>query len=126
MSTHHNIDIDLFRTFLAAIDLDGLNKAAQAIGRSQSTVSTQISRMEEIAGCKLFEPDGRKVRLTPAGERLSSYARRIVALHDQALDSLVENRTEGSVSLAVMGDYATHVLPAFSGRIHGAPPGNWC
>ena len=104
-----NIDIDLFRTFLAAIDLDGLNKAA--VGRSQSTVSMQIRRMEDILGCTLFVPDGRKVKLSAKGGKLAGYARRIVALHDQTLDAVAGDRTEGSVSLAVMGDYATHVLP---------------
>lgn len=113
MSANRNIDMDLFRTFLATIDLDGLNKAAIAVGRSQSTVSTQIKRMEDIAGCDLFQPDGRKVRLTPAGEKLAGYARRLIALHDEALEALAENRLDGSVSLAVMGDYANHVLPQF-------------
>lgn len=113
MFSNRNIDIDLFRTFLAAIDLDGLNKAAIAVGRSQSTVSTQIKRMEEIAGCALFQPDGRKVRLTPAGEKLAGYGRRLVALHDEALQALAEDPLTGGVSLAVMGDYAHHVLPRY-------------
>ncbi len=111
MLEHRNIDIDLLRTFLAAIDLDGLNKAAIAIGRSQSTVSMQMKRMEEIVGCALFQRVGRKVKLTGSGERLAGYARRLVALHDQALEAMADNRIEGTVGLAVMGDYATHVLP---------------
>ncbi len=116
MFAKRNVDIDLFRTFLAAVDLDGLNKAAIAVGRSQSTVSTQIKRMEEIVGCALFQPDGRKVRLTAAGEKFAGYGRRLVALHDQALEAMAGDRLEGSVSLAVMGDYANHVLPAYLAR----------
>lgn len=111
MLNRRNIDIDLFRTFLAAVDLDGLNKAAMAVGRSQSTVSTQIRRMEEALGTPVFEPDGRKVKLTVAGEKLVGYARRLVALHDQALDAVQSDQIDGAVSLAVMGDYATHILP---------------
>ncbi len=123
MSARRNIDIDLFRTFLAAIDLDGLNKAAAAVGRSQSTVSMQIRRMEEILGCVLFVPDGRKVKLSGDGEKLAGYARRIVALHDQTLDAMAGDRIEGSVSLAVMGDYATHVLPDHLAAFMALHPG---
>ncbi len=111
-----NIDIDLFRTFIAAVDLDGLGKAAEVVGRSQSTVSTQIKRMEEVTGCALFQPQGRKVKLTPAGEKLVVYARKLITLHDQALDAMADDRLEGSVSLAVMGDYANHVLPSYLAR----------
>ena len=123
MSARRNIDIDLFRTFIAAIDLDGLNKAATAVGRSQSTVSMQIRRMEDILGCALFVPDGRKVKLSAEGEKLASHARRIVALHDQALDAMAADRMEGNVSLAVMGDYATHVLPAHLAAFMDQHPG---
>jgi DNA-binding transcriptional LysR family regulator len=106
-----NIDIDLFRTFLAAIDLGGFNKAAAAMGRSQSAISMQLKRMEEGVGCTLFERHGRAMKLTASGEKLAGYARRLVALHDQTLDAMADTRVDGKVSLALMGDYATYVLP---------------
>jgi len=106
-----NIDIDLFRTFLAAIDLGGFNKAAAALGRSQSAISMQLKRMEEGLGCALFERQGRTMKLTASGEKLAGYARRLIALHDQALDAMADTRVDGNVSLALMGDYANNVLP---------------
>ncbi|MEJ8570071.1 LysR substrate-binding domain-containing protein [Microbaculum marinum] len=106
-----NIDTDLLRTFIAVVDQDGFIRAGQALGRSQSAVSMQMRRLEEAVGSALFRRAGRKMQLTPAGETLLGYARRLVALHDEALDVVQDRQVSGSVSLAVMGDYATNVLP---------------
>lgn len=106
-----DIDTDLIRAFLAVIDQDGFIKASHVLGRSQSAVSMQMRRLEEAVDMPLFKRSGRKMVLTSAGETFQGYARRLVSLHDQALDALQENRIAGNVSLAVMGDYAANVLP---------------
>ena len=111
-----NIDTDLLRAFVAIVDQDGFIKASQALGRSQSAVSMQMRRLEDAVDTPLFRRAGRKMNLTPAGETLLGYARRLIALHDQTLDALDENRVSGNVSLAVMGDYATNVLPGILAR----------
>ncbi len=111
-----NIDIDLLRAFVAVVDQDGFIKASQALGRSQSAVSMQMRRLEDAVDMPLFKRAGRKMHLTPAGETLLGYARRMIALHDQTLDVLHEGRVSGNVSLAVMGDYATNVLPNILAR----------
>lgn len=107
-----DIDTDLLRAFLAVIDHDGFIKASHVLGRSQSAVSMQMRRLEDAVEIPLFQRSGRKMVLTSAGETFQGYARRLVLLHDQALDALQESRTVGSVGLAVMGDYAANVLPA--------------
>ena len=106
-----NLDTDLLRTFVMAVDRGGFTQAGNALGRTQSAISMQMKRLEDAAGNALFQRDGRKMRLTPAGELLLGYARQMIATHDQALDALQDSRLSGAVSLAVMGDYATHVLP---------------
>lgn len=106
-----NIDTELFRTFVSIADQDGFIKAAQALGRSQSAISMQMRRLEEAVGCPLFRREGRKMRLTRSGETMLGYARRLVALHDQTLDAVGDSDVSGDVRLAVMGDYATNVLP---------------
>lgn len=111
-----NIDTDLLRAFLTVIDQNGFISASRVLGRSQSAVSMQMRRLEDAVDAPLFRKAGRKMELTPTGETLQGYARRLVALHDQALDVLQEKRVSGSVSLAVMGDYATNVLPNVLGR----------
>jgi len=118
-----NIDTELFRTFVSIADQDGFIKAAQALGRSQSAISMQMRRLEEAVGCPLFRREGRKMRLTRPGETMLGYARRLVALHDQTLDAVGDSDVSGDVRLAVMGDYATNVLPDIIARFMRARPG---
>ena len=104
-----NIDVDLLRSFVTVAELRSFTRAAAALFRSQSTVSTQIRRLEELAGQTLLQRSPQEVFLTRAGEQFHGYARRIVALHDEALDVINAQSVSGRVRLAVMDDYATIV-----------------
>ncbi|MCG8490673.1 MAG: LysR substrate-binding domain-containing protein [Sneathiellales bacterium] len=107
-----NIDTDLLRTFVAIHDHGGFIKAGNGLGRSQSAISMQMKRLEEICETSLFVRVGRKMQFTPQGEKLLSHARKLILMHDQALDSLKQSDVEGIARLGVMGDYATNVLPS--------------
>ncbi|WP_164224160.1 LysR substrate-binding domain-containing protein, partial [Stenotrophomonas maltophilia] len=63
------------------------------------------------------------VQLTRIGEDFLAYARRIVALHDEALDVVNAKVVSGTVRLAVMDDYATIVLPDTLARFVRSHPG---
>jgi len=106
-----NMDIDLLRCFVTIAEMRSFTRAAAALLRSQSTISTQIRRLEELAGQTLLQRSPQDVLLTRAGEDFLGYARRIVALHDEALDVINAQTVSGPVRLAVMDDYATIVLP---------------
>ena len=106
-----NIDIDLLRSFVTIAELRSFTRAAAALARTQSTISTQVRRLEEIASQTLLQRSPQEVLLTRAGEDFLPYARRIVALHDEALDVVRAQSVSGRVRLAVMDDYATIVLP---------------
>lgn len=106
-----NIDIDLLRCFVTIAEMRSFTRAASALFRSQSTISTQIRRLEELAGQTLLQRSPQEVLLTRAGEDFLGYARRIVGLHDEALDVINAQSVSGPVRLAVMDDYATIVLP---------------
>ena len=80
-----DLDISLIRAFLAVVDADGVTAAASALGISQAAASQQIKRLEEALDCRLFERQGRKLVLAPAGERLLAQARRLLALNDEVL-----------------------------------------
>ncbi|HLT76763.1 MAG TPA: LysR substrate-binding domain-containing protein [Ferrovibrio sp.] len=117
-----NIDIDLLRCFATVADLRGFSRAAVTLGRSQSTISMQIRRLEEITGQVLLERSPQGVNLTRRGEEFLNYARRIVALHDEALDIVSAKALRGTVRLAVMDDYATSILPATLARFSRLHP----
>lgn len=117
-----NIDIDLLRSFVTIAELRSFTRAAAALSRTQSTISTQVRRLEEIAGQTLLQRSPQEVLLTRAGEDFLGYARRIVALHDEALDVVRAQSVSGRVRLAVMDDYATIVLPETLARFARSHP----
>ncbi|WP_457825696.1 helix-turn-helix domain-containing protein, partial [Staphylococcus aureus] len=61
-------DFDLLRTFVAVVENASFTRAAERVGRTQSTVSLQIKKLEEGLGRRVFEREGRDLLLTPDGE----------------------------------------------------------
>lgn len=106
-----NIDTALIRTFVTAVELGGFNRAATVVHRSQSTISMQLRKLEDLLGVRLFEKSGRNRVLTREGEEFLLHARRLLTLHDQAIDAMSSSRTRAYVRIGVMDDYAVEVLP---------------
>lgn len=101
-----NFDIDCLRTFLLVADSLSFSRAADDVGRSQSTVSQQISKLEQQVGKRLLERrKGRVVELTSEGRKLLRYARRILQLNDEAYASMSDDVLSGSVHLGVPLDF---------------------
>lgn len=106
------LDIPLLRTLLAVVDSGSFTQAAAQVHRTQSAVSMQIKRLEEVVGRSLFERTGRRSALTREGQALAEYARRILQLHDEALTTISEPEISGAVRLGVPDDYISGFLPA--------------
>jgi DNA-binding transcriptional LysR family regulator len=105
------LELDLLRTFVFVVDTGSLSQAATRVHRTQSAVSMQMQRLEELAGRKLLERCGRGVRLTAAGERMLRQAHKLLRLHDE---TILEVRGEDLTGLAKLGladDYADAFLP---------------
>ncbi|MDT7746099.1 MAG: hypothetical protein QOE59_5177, partial [Actinomycetota bacterium] len=68
--------------------LGSMRAVAERLQTSTSSVSQQIAALAREAGAPLVEPDGRRVRLTPAGRRLADHAREILAAVDAARNDL--------------------------------------
>ena len=80
-----------------------------------SAVSQQLATLEAEARVKLFEPVGRRVRLTAAGHRLAAHAETILNAVDAArIDmGIVADRPGGALDIACFGTFAkAHLLPA--------------
>lgn len=95
--------------FLEAADLRSFTKAARRVGRSQSAVSQQIAKLEEHLGRPLFTR-GKVLALTDDGQMFLSYARRIHALHREALDRFREPELAGEVRFGLPEDFAAVYL----------------
>jgi len=107
-----NLDTDLLRSFLAIVDTGNFTRAADRVARTQSAVSMQMKRLEEVLGKPLFVREGRGVQLTADGERLVGYARRMIALNDTALAQFTQPELSGRVSLGIPDDYVARFLPS--------------
>jgi DNA-binding transcriptional LysR family regulator len=116
-------DLDLLRTFVAISDNGGFTRAAERVGRTQSTVSLQVKRLEDGLGRRLFEREpGRDLLLTPDGEILLTYARKILRLGDEARSRLMEPDLDGRVRFGTPEDFATVHLPDVLARFARAHP----
>ncbi|MFZ1468422.1 MAG: LysR substrate-binding domain-containing protein [Paracoccaceae bacterium] len=117
------LDSDLMRSFLAVADTGTVTAAAERLLRTQSAVSLQIKRLEDSLGQPLFHRLARGVSLTPRGEQLVPYARRVVALLDDAAIALREKPLVGPVRVGIPDEYSGTILPralaAFDERHEG-------
>ncbi len=120
---HRDLQMDWLRCFVAVVDAGSLSSAAGEIHRSQSAVSMQLRKLEEASGHRLLERDSRTLELTPEGQKLLGYARRILDLQAEAQGALLGEELTGSVRLGVPDDYAarylTPVLKRFAPRHQG-------
>jgi DNA-binding transcriptional LysR family regulator len=116
------MDLDLLRTFVLAVDMDSFAKAADRVARSQSAVSLQMQRLEELTGRPLFLKQGRGWRLTPTGELLLGYAKQMLEINDRAIQALNDTRLEGAVSLGLPPDFAESELPVILARFAAVYP----
>ncbi|QGZ65328.1 LysR family transcriptional regulator [Paraburkholderia acidisoli] len=106
------LDIDLLRTFTVIAEVRALSRAASRVGRTQSALSQQMKRLEEIVDQPLFQRTGRGVVLTHPGERLLVHAQRLLRLHDEAMADLRGTGLSGSIRFGCPDDYAAVFLPA--------------
>src|SRR6202023_4238161 len=95
------LDLELLRSFVSVVDAGGFTRAGERVHRTQSTVSQQIKRLEDDVGQPLLNRTGKDVTPTEAGERLLSYARRLLALAEEARDGVTRPGHEGAVGLGV-------------------------
>ncbi|VFS64983.1 HTH-type transcriptional regulator LeuO [Kluyvera cryocrescens] len=82
-----NLDLDLLRTFVAVADPEYVCRRGLAVCRTQSAVSQQMQRLEQLVGKELFARHGRNKLLTEHGIQLLGYARKILRFNDEACTS---------------------------------------
>ena len=117
-----NLDITSLRSFVAIADAGGVTRAAGFLNLTQSAVSMQIKRLEDMLGCAVLDRSARKVQLTAAGEALLSYARRMLVLNDEVFGRLTQTQHEGEVVLGVPHDIVYPVIPQILRRFAAEYP----
>lgn len=115
------LDIIHLRTFVAISDCGGFGRAAVALHMSQPTVSQHVRALEKRLGQPLVEKSGRGVKFTASGEKLLLEARRILGVHDQALERLDVTRPR-SIVIGSTETAADSILPELLTAIRAAYP----
>lgn len=105
------LEIDVLRTFVAIADSGSFSAAADRVFRTPSAVSMQIKKLEDQLGAPLFLRDARSVSLTHGGETLLSYARRILALSNEAVSRFRMPEMRGVVRLGAPDDIGERFMP---------------
>lgn len=116
------LDLDQLATFIAIADTGSFTRAAEEVHRTQSAVSMQMRRLEERIGKPLFQKDGRINRLTEEGERLLTYARRLLRLNRETLAAFDDASLEGHIRIGTPDDYADRFLPEIMARFSRSNP----
>ena len=115
-----NLDIDCLRSFMMVADAMSFSRAAETVGRSQSTISQQIAKLEAQVGRPLLSRrKGRVLELTSEGGRLVQHARRILQLNDEAYASMSDDLLTGFVRLGVPLDFFGRNFTVWARTVQG-------
>lgn len=117
-----NLDLTALRSFVTVADVGGVTRAAGYLNLTQSAVSMQIKRLEDSLGLSLFLRAARKLALSPEGEQLVSYGRRMLALNDEVLSRFTSSACEGDIRLGVPHDVVYPAIPGVLKRMAQAYP----
>ncbi|MHC8326050.1 LysR substrate-binding domain-containing protein [Pseudomonas sp. LB1P83] len=101
------LDLELLKTFVCVVDEGSFTRAAERVHRTQSTVSQQVRKLEELVGHPLLLRDrtGQNINLTEHGELLIHYARRLLALSSEAVEALASDLDLEILRIGVPEDF---------------------
>lgn len=106
------LDLALLRNFTVVARTGSISLASSEVGRTQSALSMQMHRLEDMVGQALLHRSGSGVRLTAAGEKLLAHAASLLASHDEILADMGGMTLNGSVSLGCPEDYSSAFVPS--------------
>ncbi|WP_078083097.1 LysR family transcriptional regulator [Microbulbifer mangrovi] len=104
------LDPRLLRAFVTIVDVGSFTAAADRLHMTQSTISQQLSRLEQAVGRELIDRAARPVGPTASGERLLGHARRILALEAEAVALLSDPAGTSAIRIGLPDDIATSRL----------------
>jgi len=116
------LDLDVLRTFVTGVEAGNFAQASERLGRSTSAVSAQLKKLEDQVGQPVLRKQGRGLVLTPVGEMVMAYARRLLDLNDEAVLAVRGADVEGRVRIGVQEDFGEHLLTRVLGAFARAHP----
>jgi DNA-binding transcriptional LysR family regulator len=110
------------RIFKAVAEQGGITKAAAALNRVQSNVTTRVKQLEQRVGAKLFTRQGRKLALSAEGRVLLAYAERLLQLSSEAQAALKSHAPHGVLRIGALESTAATRLPPILAKYHRSHP----
>lgn len=107
-------DLELLKTLICVVDEGSFTRAGERVHRTQSTVSQQVRKLEESVGRPLLLRDrtGSHVIATEHGVLLTQYARRLLALSQEAQEALRQDVQLSPVRIGVPEDFDARRMSA--------------
>lgn len=112
------MDVVELEIFKAVAEQGGVNKAAAALHRVPSNVTTRVKQLEERLGTRLFHRQGRRLVLSSEGKVLLGYADRLLRLCSEAQEALKGHTPQGTLRLGSLESTAATRLPPVLSRYH--------
>lgn len=108
------MDLNYFYTFKEVTKWGSYTRAGKELGYAQSSVTTQIKRLEDYYQIKLFERVGQKMRLTSSGEELLFYVNQVVDLLNEAEEKICqEMNKKGTIRIGTVESLAAYFLSPY-------------
>jgi DNA-binding transcriptional LysR family regulator len=114
------IPTELLRTFVTVVEQRSFTRAAQALGVTQPSVSNHIKKLQAILGCELFDRSSPGMSLTPKGELIVTYARRLLSILNVIMQIAERGPSAQTIRIGMPADFLggnlANLLTEFSRR----------
>jgi DNA-binding transcriptional LysR family regulator len=117
-----DLQISRLRALVTVVDLGGFRRAGEALHVSQPAISQQIRQLSTMVKAPIFLSTGRDLQLSPEGEELLGYARRIVDLNDEVVGRFVPSGEQSRIAIGV-GEQLADALPRILRLLTDSLPG---
>jgi DNA-binding transcriptional LysR family regulator len=122
MTLPAGLDPDLLRSFVLVAEGGSATRAAERVGRTQSAISMQMRRLEEVLGQPVLQRGPRGLAPTLKGAWLLERARTLLALNEEIIATFRAPAVAGQVRLGSPDDYALQWLPGILARFAATHP----
>ncbi len=111
MNARRDLDLGALRSFVTIAEVGSMTRAANHLHKTQSAISMQIKRLEDVLDITLFERNAKGMAPTSSGDQLLRYANQILSLNDEAWNKMTSPEYEGKITLGVPVDIITPYIP---------------
>lgn len=106
------MELRSLKTFTVVVEYGGFTRAGIQLGYTQSTVTSHIQSLEAEVGSPLFDRLGKRVVLTESGQRLLRYAKEILRLSEEAIESSgISDHPSGTIRIGATESLLVYRLP---------------